>query len=135
MPSIYIEFSENSQPCLRFQVPSHQGADLGMAGGSWVRTGKGESRHMGGCCLARFCKSYTIFSQSDLKIFLKGDLETGIVTTCGAPHSPAAWYLRLCKTDPGSMWTQSLVKICSSNFCFRTRPGVLDAFASLWGTR
>jgi len=39
-----------------------------------------------------------------------GDLETGIVTTCGAAHSPAAWYLR-------------------------TRPRVLDAFASLWGTR
>jgi len=39
-----------------------------------------------------------------------GDLETGIVTTCGAPQSPAAWYLR-------------------------TRPQVVDAFASLWGTR
>ena len=35
--------------------------------------------------------------QKALKSNVKGDLETGIVTTCGAPHSPAAWFLRFCR--------------------------------------
>ena len=56
-----------------------------------------------------------IIVQRALKANVKGDLETGIVTTCGAPHSPAAWYLRFSKNrSQGPLWMSpnENVRIC-----------------------